>query len=102
MELKIGDKEYTLKYSIRCLFVYERIVGTSFVPGSLTNEYILLYSVLIANNEDFTMSFNNFIDYCDTDHAIFPTFRKWFVEKLRQIALLTDSGTNTDEDKKKL
>lgn len=103
MKLTIGNEEYELKYTLRALFVYERLMDKSYVPGVLMNDYVLLYSILLAVNENFGMTFDKFIDQCDDNPAIFGAFREWFLSELKQKALLqnqenNDTGTS---DKKK-
>lgn len=97
--IKIGKQEYFLKYTIRALFVYEQITGTSFNPDKLLNEYTLFYAILIANNENFRLSFEEFISFCDNDQTIFIEFRKWFLDVLKQKALLQKE--EPEDDKKK-
>ena len=75
--IKIGEQEYKLKYTVRALFVYERLTGKSYDLGGLMNDYLLLYSILLAVNETFDMKFNDFIDQCDLNPSIFNEFKKW-------------------------
>lgn len=100
--IKIDSREYILKYTVRALFVYEQITGVSFTPDKLLNEYTLLYAILIANNSEFSLSFDDFINKCDEDQSIFIEFRKWFLNELRQKALLMEeSEDQLSDDKKK-
>lgn len=73
--ITINNKEYTLKYTIKALFIYERITDKPFKFEGLYSEYLLFYCVLLANNE-FNLSFDEFIDICDDDPALFSTFRE--------------------------
>ena len=102
MTIKIKDQECKIKYTLRGFFIYERVTGGPFTAGALMNEYILLYSLLLACNEDFTMSFDQFIDACDEDNEIFRAFREWFVSILKQMALTNPSGEEGEESKKKV
>lgn len=99
--IKIGEQEYKLKYTVRALFTYEQITGTSFTPDKLLNEYTLLYSILIANNVNFHLSFDEFIKLCDDDQNIFIEFRKWFLDVLKQKALLQGEVEDHKADDKK-
>lgn len=101
MEIKIADNEYILKYTLRGLFVYEQITGTTFSPDKLLNEYTLFYSILLANNAGFHMTFDDFINACEENAHLFLTFRKWLIETLKQKALLTMENPETDSDSKK-
>lgn len=99
--IKIGNQEYNLKYTIRALFVYERLTGKSYTPGELMNDYLLLYSILLAVNENFNMKFNDFIDLCDKDPSVFCEFKKWFITVLEQRISLQNKEHVEDEDSKK-
>ncbi|WP_229058504.1 MULTISPECIES: hypothetical protein [Parabacteroides] len=99
--IKIGNQEYLLKYTVRALFVYEQITGTSFSPDKLLNEYTLLYAILIANNTNFSLTFEELIELCDQDQSIFIEFRKWFLNVLKQKCLLHDESEKQLEDDKK-
>lgn len=64
MNIKIGDKEWKLKYSIRALFLYERITGKSFEMIGLEDQVVFFYCILLAQNPDF-MTFEKFCDAID-------------------------------------
>lgn len=64
MNIKIGDKEWKLKYSIRALFLYERLTGKSFEMAGLEDQVIFFYCILLAQNPEF-MTFDEFCDKID-------------------------------------
>lgn len=99
--IKIGEQEYKLKYTVRALFIYERLAGKSYDLGELINDYLLLYSILLAVNETFDMKFDDFIDQCDLNPSIFNEFKKWFLTILEQKATLQNQEKEEDTDKKK-
>lgn len=99
MTILINQKEYKLKYTIRGLFVYEQLTGTTFNPEQLLNEYTLMYAILIANNDDFNLDFKEFINCCDENASIFLAFRKWLISELKQQTLLL--GEKKEDSKKK-
>lgn len=96
MEIQINNTTYQLRNTIRGQFVYERIAGESFKPGKIIDEYVLFYSILIACNENFTTSFEEFIEACDADKTLFPAFQKWFVGEIKKLALLMPEKPSTD------
>lgn len=101
MNIKIADNDYQLKYTVRGLFVYEQITGTTFSPDKLLNEYTLMFSILIANNPHFRLTFDEMIEYCDQDSSIFFGFRKWLLEELKLKATLTGPQEESDSEVKK-
>lgn len=52
MTITINNIEYKLKYTLRSLFIYEKITDNQFTGKSLIDYYILFYSTLLANNSD--------------------------------------------------
>ena len=52
MKLKIKEKEIELKYTIRALFIFEKIANKTFTTTSITDMYLLFYSLIIANCPD--------------------------------------------------
>lgn len=70
----IGGVEYKLAYNLRSLFIYEEIAGHPYKGEKTIDCYILLFSMLQANNEDFSMTFDEFINACDEDLGIFQAF----------------------------
>lgn len=101
MTIQINGSDYYLKYTIRALFIYEELTGTTFNPERLLNEYTLMYAILIANNEYFNIEFSEFIRLCDEDTKVFFSFRKWLVAEFKQQALLIGEVKEADTTKKK-
>jgi hypothetical protein len=65
MKITIKEKEYTIKYTLRALFIYEQITGKTFKILTITDEYIFIYCLLLANIPNIEMSFEDFINECD-------------------------------------
>lgn len=69
MIIKINDKEYKVKYTIRALFIFEQITGKAFEITSLLDNYVFFYSMILANNED-ALSWDDFLDAVDNDSSL--------------------------------
>ena len=96
--IKINNIEYKLKYTLRALFIYERITGKSFKFEGLYSEYLLFFSILVANNENFEITFDEFINICDEDPKLFNEFREWFIAELeKQSIYKSEEDTKEDE-----
>lgn len=65
----LNGKEYTIKYTIRALFIFEQITNKSFEIKSLLDSYILMYAMLLANNKD-CLSWEEFLDCVDENPNI--------------------------------
>lgn len=70
MEITIKDQTYKLKYSIRAMFVFEKLTGKIFNLENLMDWYIFYYSMILANNLECTLLFDDFIDECDSNPAL--------------------------------
>lgn len=98
MIIKIQGIDFTLRYTARGLFVYERITGEPFSPEKLLNEYTLMYSILLSNNRHFSMLFEEFIDACDNDPSLFLEFRKWLINELKlQVQFVQEDESDINE-----
>lgn len=67
MEVKIKGETYKIKYTLRALFIFENITGKSFNVGSSMEQFLFYYSILLANNQGMTMTFDEFIDACEPE-----------------------------------
>ncbi len=74
MKVVIDGKEYAIAYSFRMYFMYERITGEAFKGGLLSSIAVLFYSALLANNEDFPLTFEQFVDALDENTSLLDEF----------------------------
>ena len=82
--MTIKGQEFKLKYTLRALFIYEQITGKAFELKTITDEYLFFYCILLANNPDKQLSFDELIEAMDDDMNLmleFQTFLKKEVEK---------------------
>jgi len=80
MEITIQEKTYTIKYSIRSLFVFEQLTGKVFKLETLTDTYIFFYSMLLSGNTDCTLSFDEFIDECESQPDLLSDFQNYLTK----------------------
>lgn len=63
--IKIGDKELTIKLSFRSLITYEELSGKSYTQvQTLKDTLIYMYSCIISSNQ-IELTFNEFIEQID-------------------------------------
>lgn len=84
MKLTIKDREIELKYTIRALFIFEKIANKTFTTTSLTDIYLLFYSLIIANEPSIELTFDELIDLCDNDITIFNNFAIWLTKEFEK------------------
>lgn len=80
MEITIKDNTYKVKYSIRALFIFEEMTGKPFKLEKVMDFYIFFYSMILANNPDSNLLFNDFVDACDEDASLFTSFQNYLNE----------------------
>lgn len=75
-EITINDTVYKIKYTIRALFIYEQITGKSFKIESLLDNYLFYYSIILANNPDNVIDWDDFINALDENPKLILEFGK--------------------------
>lgn len=70
-QIEINGKSYNLKYTVRCLFIFEQITGKSFKIETLLDNYLFYYSMILANNPDNPLDWDEFLDAMDDDPTLF-------------------------------
>ncbi len=100
MELTIRDKQYTIKYTLRALFIYEQITGKSFKMQTITDEYIFIYCLILANVPDIEMSFEDFINECDTNPELVISMQKFIAKEMEKQAVFIKEVIDEDSKKK--
>lgn len=98
--IKINDKEYKIKYTIRALFIYEQITGKPFAINTLMDNYIFFYSLILANNLDDVLEWDTFIDALDADNSIYEQFNQIVEEEEKKKKLLSPEVEDKDGVKK--
>ena len=98
--IALNGKTYRLKYTLRGLFVYEQIAGVPFSPEKTLNVFLLIFCFLIVNNEDFSMSFEKFMDILDDEPETVKNIFAWMAEETARINLISGEKTEDGEKKK--
>jgi hypothetical protein len=73
--------ELKLAYNLRSLFIYEEIAGKPYTGEKTVENYMLMYAMLLANNEAFSLSFDEFINACDADLGLYQVFVEVLTEQ---------------------
>lgn len=91
--MEINGKNYNLKYSLRSMFAFEEITGKPFEVKTLLDTYILAYACIIANQDNPSLEFNDFINYCDEHPEVIEEFNKFMSDELHRRELLKKKVT---------
>ena len=76
MKLTINDKDYIIKYTIRGLFIFEQITDKPFEIKTVLDNYLFLYSLILANNPDTPLQWDEFIEAIDNDINVIEQLTK--------------------------
>ena len=76
MDITINGKQYKVKYTIRALFIFEQITGKAFEIKTLLDNYIFFYSMILANNPDDVLDWEEFLDALDGDKELMVQLTK--------------------------
>lgn len=97
--IKIKDKEYNIKYSLRTLFIFEQITGRPFEINTLLDNYIFFYSMILASNKnDEPLDWDDYIDALDNDPNLIKQMSEIIASQQKQDKLF---NTDNAEGKKK-
>lgn len=96
MIVNIQDKEITIKYGFRSLMVYERIAGKTFTPETTSDVIIFLYACLAAGDVEFTMPFDDYINWLDDNPKVLEEFGTFLIDEFTR-----QQEMKPKEDKKK-
>ena len=79
--ISINNKDYNIKYTLRSIFIFEEITKKGFEISSTLDQYIFFYSLILANNKDFQMSFDEFIDFLDENPEKIRDFTNFLISE---------------------
>lgn len=88
--ITINGKEYRVKYTIRALFIWEQIMKRPFKVETMLDTYALFYAILLANNENDVLDWNEFLDALDADPNLFNVLNEKVNETTKVDALMED------------
>lgn len=100
MQITINNTNYEVKYTIRALFIFEQITGKAFAIESLLDNYVFFYSMILANNADNPLDWDEFLDALDTDPQLIYQLNK-IVEDYQKKDNILDSGEKENGEAKK-
>lgn len=98
MTIKIKDKEVTLKYSFRCFFIFENIMGRSFTPNTTTDVLVFFYSCIMASEKNLEFNFDEFLDLVDAQPELIAQFSEFITSAVKVNKGLKPD--NEEEEKK--
>lgn len=98
--ITINNKDYKVKYTLRALFIFEQITKKPFEVKTLLDNYVFFYSLILANNPDDILEWNDFIDALDNDPKIFKQINDLVNSSMKIEDLIGGDETDKDGQKK--
>ena len=89
--VEIKGNVYKLVYNLKGLFTYEEMAGHPYKGEKTVETYLLMYAMLIANNEDFAMEFDALIEACDEDMNIYQTFAEVLMDEEKRVSAFLEN-----------
>lgn len=97
-KIKIKKKNYNVKYSLRSLFLYEQITGKAFELNSTMDTFIFYYCMVLANNPDTKLTFDEFIDAFDDEPKLAAKFSQILVRQSDKQKMLGGQEDDAEGD----
>ena len=95
--IKINDKEYKVKYTIRALFIYEQITGKPFAINTLLDNYLFFYCMILANNPDDLLEWDQFLNAIDNDPTLFTQINSTVEDSQKKDELFNNEETTGEK-----
>lgn len=99
MNITINGNQYKVKYTIRALFIFEQITGKPFEIKTLLDNYVFFYSMVLANNPDKVLDWDEFIDALDNDKELIAQLTNLVDDYQKKDSIFTKVGEATGEKK---
>lgn len=99
--ININGKDYKVKYTIRALFIFEQITGKAFKLETMLDSYIFYYSMILANNKDQVLQWDEFLDALDENPKLLQDMEKVMKEEDGKNSLFNDGEESNNSTEKK-
>ena len=99
--ISINGKDYKVKYTIRALFIFEQITGKAFKLETMLDSYIFYYSMILANNKDQVLQWDEFLDAIDENPKLLQEMEKVMKEEDGKNSLFNDNKEDNNSTEKK-
>lgn len=82
--MEINGKNYTLKYGLRAMFAMEEMTGKPFEINTLLDTYCFCYACIISNQDNPSLEFNEFINWCDEHPEVISEFNEFMSQEMKK------------------
>ena len=80
--------------------IFERIADKAFQLNTISDNYLFLYALLMANNPDMQLSFDDLINAADDDATIFKQYADFLKSEEEKRKMFAEDKEDEDNKKK--
>lgn len=101
MKVTIKEQEVELRYSMRSLFMFERVANKNFNPTTIEDFCTFFYCVLCSSNKDLDLTFDEFIDeVIDPQPELMNQFASWLSSTMQKNSFLSGAAQSQEKESK--
>lgn len=100
MKVRIKEQEVELRYSMRSLFMFERVANKSFNPTTIEDFCTFFYCVVCSSNKDLDLTFDEFVDYLDEEPSKMNEFAEWLSKTMQKSNFLSGAAQSQEKESK--
>ncbi len=97
MNITINNKDYKVKYTIRALFIFEQITKKPFEIRTTMDNYLFFYCMLLANNPDTPLEWDDFLDAMDNDSTLIMQLNQVIMDSQKKNELFNEVTENGEK-----
>lgn len=97
MNITINNKDYKVKYTIRALFIFEQITKKPFEIRTTMDNYLFFYCMLLANNPDTPLEWDDFLDAMDSDSSLIMQLNQVIMASQKKNELFNEVTENGEK-----
>ena len=102
MKVRIKEQEVELRYSMRSLFMFERVANKNFNPTTIEDFCTFFYCVVCSSNKDLDLTFDEFIDeVIDPNPEMLNQFALWLSSIMQKNSFLSGAAQSQEKESKK-
>lgn len=99
MKVTIKEQEVELRYSMRSLFMFERVANKNFNPTTIEDFCTFFYCV-VCSSKDLDLTFDEFVDYLDEDPSKMNEFAEWLSKTMQKSNFLSGAAQSQEKESK--
>lgn len=101
MKVRIKEQEVELRYSMRSLFMFERVANKNFNPTTIEDFCTFFYCVVCSSNKDLDLTFDEFIDeVIDPNPEMLNQFALWLSSIMQKNSFLSGAAQSQEKESK--